>query len=586
MKNSYKKYWWILFIILIICREPVFALASQNMTPDYTNDELTVSSDTPIIIDHIFNYDSFITGHMVAQNDTETWNKIVSNWKNVFSFIGAYNDAGDEVALTLESLDTSMVDLETPGHYMVIVHLMIDPNSGLSSSNYQLSDSVQTFSIPICISNPEQFDLFLSRCTPSSSIFSWIKPLSDPITVYYLNSSSPLSNAQLDSASWKVYPSYIQNDLMFWNLSNQSLDAESYHYFYFQSGTECSNYVLISNIAGQWTSGSTGGDRDGGDSTDNPLPDIEQPAPSLPSTSSPADPDFFDNSSKTDGLQPSNNSSTEKVINPDSIGSMEETTAPDSTVSEETTAPNSTASMEDTTASVSTASTEDTTTSVSNPVVHAEETIGSDSLPSTKTSDAVPSLNFIPNLTEKFGKTTDLLSGARLLLMLDTGDGTARFSKQNITITCTRDGLSTYNIQQSDKIQVTIERLEDHSFTFYMSINDSPIHSIRNICYMVPYKAAQKDSFLSVTDSSGATIPIQNYDFESGILTFTTNTTGTFTIQEEITSSSIGNTASQNNNRSTNALFSFIYFIIPIITIGCFFIIIILFLIHKKKGKC
>ena len=134
--------------------------------------------------------------------------------------------------------------------------------------------------------------------------------------------------------------------------------------------------------------------------------------------------------------------------------------------------------------------------------------------------------------------------------MLQSGHGTAAFSKQNITVTLQESSLSTYNIQQSDQLQVTIEPLGNHSFQFLFWINGYSVNELPQICYKIPYQAASKDSLFSISHSSGETIPVQSYDPEKSILTFTSNRTGTFTINETSTLSSSDSSESKVESKT------------------------------------
>ena len=69
--------------------------------------------------------------------------------------------------------------------------------------------------------------------------------------------------------------------------------------------------------------------------------------------------------------------------------------------------------------------------------------------------------------SEFFDETTDRISGTRFLMMLQTGEQRAVFSKQGITISIPKDALPE-GIQNEDQIEVIIQKDTDGGFSFFV----------------------------------------------------------------------------------------------------------------------
>ena len=79
--------------------------------------------------------------------------------------------------------------------------------------------------------------------------------------------------------------------------------------------------------------------------------------------------------------------------------------------------------------------------------------------------------------SEFFDETTDRISGTRFLMILQTGEQRAIFSKQGITISIPKDALPE-GIQNEDQIEVIIQKDMDGGFSFSFSINGTVLNSL------------------------------------------------------------------------------------------------------------
>lgn len=131
--------------------------------------------------------------------------------------------------------------------------------------------------------------------------------------------------------------------------------------------------------------------------------------------------------------------------------------------------------------------------------------------------------------TEFFDDTTDRISGARLLMMLQTGKQKASFSKQGITIRVPRASLPK-DIQNNDQIEVIIKKISDRSFSFSFCINGVSFDSLPGASVMLPYPQETAADSLYLCDESGIKIPVSDYDDAAKAASFPIDHTGTYTM--------------------------------------------------------
>lgn len=130
---------------------------------------------------------------------------------------------------------------------------------------------------------------------------------------------------------------------------------------------------------------------------------------------------------------------------------------------------------------------------------------------------------------EFFDDTTDRISGARLLMMLQTGRQKASFSKQGITIRVPRASLPK-DIQNNDQIEVIIKKISDRSFSFSFCINGVSFDSLPGASVMLPYPQETAADSLYLCDESGIKIPVSDYDDAAKAAFFPIEHTGTYTM--------------------------------------------------------
>ena len=154
-----------------------------------------------------------------------------------------------------------------------------------------------------------------------------------------------------------------------------------------------------------------------------------------------------------------------------------------------------------------------------------------------------------PVFSEFFDETTDRISGTRFLMMLQTGEQRAIFSKQGITISIPKDALPE-GIQNEDQIEVIIQANTDGGFSFSFSINGTALNSLPDVSVMLPYPNDPAAGTLFLGDENGVEIPMTGYDDAAKAASFQISHTGTYTIVGKEDTASLAHAADTEHNRS------------------------------------
>ena len=174
-----------------------------------------------------------------------------------------------------------------------------------------------------------------------------------------------------------------------------------------------------------------------------------------------------------------------------------------------------------------------------------------------------------PAFSEFFDETTDRISGTRFLMMLQTGEQRAVFSKQGITISIPKDALPE-GIQNEDQIEVIIQKDTDGGFSFSFSINGTVLNSLPDVSVMLPYPNDPAAGTLFLCDESGVEIPMTGYGDTAKAASFQISHTGTYTIVGKEDTASLAHAADTEHSWSP------IFFLIPawllLLSAGGFFL--------------
>ena len=151
--------------------------------------------------------------------------------------------------------------------------------------------------------------------------------------------------------------------------------------------------------------------------------------------------------------------------------------------------------------------------------------------------------------SEFFDETTDRISGTRFLMMLQTGEQRAVFSKQGITISIPKNALPE-GIQNEDQIEVIIQKDTDGGFSFSFSINGTALSSLPDVSVMLPCPNDPAAGTWFLCDESGVEIPMTGYDDAAKAASFQISHTGTYTIAVKEDAISLAQAADTEHSRS------------------------------------
>ena len=171
--------------------------------------------------------------------------------------------------------------------------------------------------------------------------------------------------------------------------------------------------------------------------------------------------------------------------------------------------------------------------------------------------------------SEFFDETTDRISGTRFLMMLQTGEQRAIFSKQGITISIPKDALPE-GIQNEDQIEVIIQKDADGGFSFSFSINGTVLNSLPDVSVMLPYPNDPAAGTLFLCDESGVEVPMTGYDDTAKAASFQISHTGTYTIVGKEDTSFLAHAA--DTEHSWSPLFFLIPACLLLLSAGVFFL--------------
>ena len=131
--------------------------------------------------------------------------------------------------------------------------------------------------------------------------------------------------------------------------------------------------------------------------------------------------------------------------------------------------------------------------------------------------------------SEFFDETTDRISGTRFLMMLQTGEQRAVFSKQGITISIPKDALPEVS-KTKIRLKSSSKRIRIGGFSFSFSINGTVLNSLPDVSVMLPYPNDPAAGTLFLCDESGVEIPMTGYDDTARVASFQITHTGAYTI--------------------------------------------------------
>ena len=454
--------------------------------------------------------------------------------ENLFAFspyyLECYAENGTSYTAVVE-WDFSCIDLNTVGLYHAAGRLTTPENT-------VFADRIDfpEISIPVSVQAPDRPDINCFLAARGNLYFPWVTPPGEPDKISVWLSENNGSWNRLESGV------YVGQEML--SIATRLLTPGSGYRLqvdYDGGQTGILSFTYADEIV---LEGYHEGDRDGGDAGGNPPDTIIQPPPE---DTDDQDDGFADRPSTKPPKPPATNGG--RVDSNDS-----EKTPP---VSEE----NDPADHEPSHKS-SEPSWEGKDDSID---------IDKDDFPSEQangdTEEDADSKS--PDFSEFFDETTDRISGTRFLMMLQTGEQRAVFSKQGITISIPKDALPE-GIQNEDQIEVIIQKDTDGGFSFSFSINGTALSSLPDVSVMLPYPNAPAAGTLFLCDESGVEVPMTGYDDTAKAASFQISHTGTYTIVGKEDTASLAHAADTEHSWSP------IFFLIPacllLLSAGVFFL--------------
>ena len=469
----------------------------------------------PAVITSIEKWYPYTDAFAVQQgSETETL-------ENLFAFSPYYLDCYAENGTSYTAVvewDFSGIDLNTVGLYHAIGKLTAPANTAFAEGI-----AFPEISIPVSVQAPGRPDINCFLAARGNLHFPWVTPPGklDEISVW-------LSE---NNGSWNRLENgvYVGQEML--SIATRLLTPGSSYRLqvdYDGGQTGILSFTYADEIV---LEGYHEGDRDGGDAGENPPDTIIQPPPE---DTDDQDDSFADRPSTKPPKPPVTND-----------GGM------DSDDSEDALEPDA-------------GSDEPTIPEIETPVVsdQPEENTALQQPPESADSKK-------PVFSEFFDETTDRISGTRFLMMLQTGEQRAIFSKQGITISIPKDALPE-GIQNEDQIEVIIQKDTDGGFSFSFSINGTVLNSLPDVSVMLPYPNDPAAGTLFLCDESGVEIPMTGYDDTAKAASFQISHTGTYTIVGKEDTASLAHAADTEHSWSP------IFFLIPacllLLSAGVFFL--------------
>lgn len=488
----------------------------------------------PAVITSIEQWYPYTDAFAVQQgSETETL-------ENLFAFspyyLECYAENGTSYTAVVE-WDFSGIDLNTVGLYHAAGRLTA-PENTIFADRVDLPE----ISIPVSVQAPGSPDINCFLVHRGSLYFPWITPPGelDEISVW-------LSK---NNGSWNRLESgvYVGQEML--SIATRLLmPGSSYRLQVDYDGgqTGILSFTYADEIV---LEGYHEGDRDGGDAGGNPPDTIIQPPPEdtddqddgfadRPSTKPPKPPATngggtnSDDSEKAPPVSGENKPTDHKPSEPSWVGKD------DSIDKEEFPSKQTNGDAEEA----------------------LEPDAGSDepTIPESKNrKDSVQSAMTVPQegadsqnsaFSEFFDETTDRISGTRFLMMLQTGEQRAIFSKQGITISIPKNALPE-GIQNEDQIEVIIQKDTDGGFSFSFSINGTALSSLPDVSVMLPCPNDPAAGTWFLCDESGVEIPMTGYDDAAKAASFQISHTGTYTIAVKEDAISLAQAADTEHSRS------------------------------------
>ena len=451
-------------------------------------------------------------------------------------YLECYAENGTSYTAVVE-WDFSCIDLNTVGLYHAAGRLTAPENT-------VFADRVDfpEITIPVSVQAPDRPDINCFLAARGNLYFPWVTPPGEPDKISVWLSENNGSWNQLENGI------YVGREML--SIATRLLTPGSGYRLqvdYDGGQTGILSFTYADEIV---LEGYHEGDRDGGDAGGNPPDTIIQPPPE-------------DTDDQDDGFADRHSTKPPKPPATNGGGTNSDDSEKAPPVSGENKPPDHTPSEPSWVGKDDSIDKEEFPSKQTNG--DAEEALepdaGSDepTIPESKNrKDSVQSAMTVPQegadsqnsaFSEFFDETTDRISGTRFLMMLQTGEQRAIFSKQGITISIPKNALPE-GIQNEDQIEVIIQKDTDGGFSFSFSINGTALSSLPDVSVMLPCPNDPAAGTWFLCDESGVEIPMTGYDDAAKAASFQISHTGTYTIAVKEDAISLAQAADTEHSRS------------------------------------
>lgn len=174
-------YFLILGILSSLLGNVSFAWAS-------TQDKLTITE--------IYDLD-LVSAPLMCPVGSDSFDEIIQAYSDCPLYAVCENE--NESTELIPSYDTRSVDVQKEGIYEMTMTLQYDKEMFQLAENYSV-----TYTIPVCISDPEKFEIFPTFTSFHHTTLSFLHHFKDFSTIEgaYVKSKTVLTKSQLNSADW------------------------------------------------------------------------------------------------------------------------------------------------------------------------------------------------------------------------------------------------------------------------------------------------------------------------------------------------------------------------------------------------
>ena len=130
---------------------------------------------------------------------------------------------------------------------------------------------------------------------------------------------------------------------------------------------------------------------------------------------------------------------------------------------------------------------------------------------------------------EESGEAYSLISGARLMLMQETGP--VRFSKQGITATLSDDALDMLHIEEGSRFYISLLRTEE-GFVFSAELDGKPIENLPDTRILLPLDASHRSRLSLLRNEQGEFVGMGRCDHATHTVEFTVDAPGAYSISD------------------------------------------------------